>query len=131
MQTHGQVLRSALDIGRVVGILLDDRVLLVASLWGGQALSATWLTFMHGASLVSFPAVENGVTGLAEWMIEKRVSIFVSASSLFRHFMKTVDAADIWSIATGRAEGRGTLQRLARPAVDAGCLPRGDRSRRY
>ena len=118
-------------IGRVVGILLDDRVLLVASLWGGQALSATWLTFMHGASLVSFPAVENGVTGLAEWMIEKRVSIFVSASSLFRHFMKTVDAADIWSIATGRAEGRGTLQRLARPAVDAGCLPRGDRSRRY
>ena len=29
---------------------------------------------------------------LREWMIEKRVSIFVSASSLFRHFMKTVDA---------------------------------------
>ena len=92
MQTHGQLLRSALDIGRALGIKLDDRVLLVASLWGAQALSTTWLALMHGASLVSFPAVENGVTGLAEWMIEKRVSIFVSASSLFRNFMKTVDA---------------------------------------
>ncbi len=92
MQTHGQLQRSALDIGRAVGITRDDRVLLVASLWGAQALSATWLALMHGASLVSFPAVENGVTGLAERMIEKRVSIFASASSLFRHFMKTVDA---------------------------------------
>ena len=66
--------------------------MLVASLWGAQALSTTWLALMHGASLVSFPAVENGVTGLAERMIEKRVSIFASASSLFRNFMKTVDA---------------------------------------
>ena len=90
MQTHGQVIRGALDIGRAAGIMPDDRVLLVASLWGGQALSTTWLTLVCGASLVSFPAVENGVSGLAEWMIEKRVSIFVSASSLFRHFIKTV-----------------------------------------
>jgi amino acid adenylation domain-containing protein len=92
MQTHGQVLRSALDVGRALGIKLDDRVLLVASLWGGQAVTATWLALIHGASLLSFPAVENGVTGLAAWMIEKRASIFVSASSLFRHFMRTVDA---------------------------------------
>lgn len=92
MQTHGQLLRSNLDVGRALGITLDDRVLLVASLWGAQALSATWLAFMHGAALVSFPAVENGVARLADWMIEKRVSIFLSASSLFRNFMRTVDA---------------------------------------
>jgi non-ribosomal peptide synthetase component F len=60
MQTHGQLLRSILALGRALGITLDDRVLLVSSLWGAQALSTPWLAFMHGAALVWFPAAENG-----------------------------------------------------------------------
>ena len=90
MKTHGMILRDALDVGRAARVAPEDRVLLVASLWGGQAQCTTWIALFCGAALMSFPAVENGVTGLAEWMIDKRVSIFISASSLFRHFIKTV-----------------------------------------
>ncbi len=96
MKTHGQIIRDALDVRRAARVAPEDRLLLIASLWGGQAQCTTWAALLDGASLVSFPAVENGVTGLAEWMIEKRVSVFVSASSLFRHFMKTVGTSSVF-----------------------------------
>jgi acyl-coenzyme A synthetase/AMP-(fatty) acid ligase len=91
MQTHGSILRNALDVTGAAGIVPEDRILLVASLWGGLALNTTWFTLVNGATLMSFPVVENGFTGLAEWLTKQRVSIFVSASSLFRHFMKSID----------------------------------------
>lgn len=64
MQSHGQVMRGAVDLGRAAGIAAEDRILLAASLWGAQALGTSWTTFLHGAALMSFPVVENGITGL-------------------------------------------------------------------
>src|SRR5262249_14957945 len=91
MKTHGFILGDALDVTGAACIVPEDRILLLASLWGGQALCTTWCALVNGATLMSFPAVENGVTGLAEWLNKQRVSIFISASSLFRHFMKSID----------------------------------------
>jgi acyl-coenzyme A synthetase/AMP-(fatty) acid ligase len=91
MKTHGCILRDALDVARAASIVPEDRILLLASLWGNQALCTTWCALVNGATLMSFPVVENGVTGLAEWLIKQRVSFFISASSLFRHFMKSID----------------------------------------
>ena len=65
MKTHGMIIRDAVDVGRAARVATEDRVLLVASLWGGQAQCTTWITLFSGASLMSFPAVENGVTGTA------------------------------------------------------------------
>jgi non-ribosomal peptide synthetase component F len=93
MKTHGCILRDALDVARAASIVPEDRILLLASLWGNQALCTTWCALVNGATLMSFPVVENGVTGLAEWLIKQRVSFFISASSLFRHFMKSIDTS--------------------------------------
>ena len=64
MKTHGSILRNALDVAGAAGIVPEDRILLVASLWGGLALNTTWFTLVNGATLMSFPVVENGFTGL-------------------------------------------------------------------
>ena len=93
MQTHGHTIRDAIDVREAVGLVPQDRVLLLASLWGAQALCTSWITLLNGATLTSFPVVENGVGGLAEWLNEQRVSIFIAASSLFRHFIKAVRPA--------------------------------------
>lgn len=93
MQTHGHTLRDAYDVKQAANISPEDKVLLVASLWGAQALSTTWLTLLNGATLVSFPAAEHGVTRLAEKIVEQNVSVFISASSLFRHFVKVLDGS--------------------------------------
>lgn len=91
MVTHGLILRNAHNLAGAADIVPEDRILLLASLGGSQALATTWSTLVNGATLMSFPVEENGVTGLAEWLTKQRVSLFVSASSLFRHFMKSID----------------------------------------
>lgn len=92
MQTHGHTLRDALDVRAVAGIRPDDRILLLASLWGAQALCTTWITFINAATLVAFPVSEHGLTGLEGRLVEQRISVFISASSLCRQFLKGLDA---------------------------------------
>src|SRR5262249_38547364 len=87
IQTHGQILRDAIDVARAAAIMPEDRVLLLASLWGVQALNTSWITLFGGATLMSYHVAEYGLTGLSDWLIEQRISVFVSASSLFRHFI--------------------------------------------
>jgi len=90
VKTHGMILRDAFDVGSVAHVQAEDRVMLVASLWGGQAQCTTWFTLLAGASLLSFPVIQRGFAGLADWMSETHATIFISASSLFRQFMKAV-----------------------------------------
>ena len=70
---------------------VHDRVALLGAPWGGQATSLSFGTFLNGAALVPFNAVDNGVVGLADWLNERRISVYHSAASYFRHLMKTVD----------------------------------------
>lgn len=90
MQTHGHTLRDVLDLTAACEIVAGDRILLLASLWGAQAVNTTWNAFANGAALTSFPAVENGVAGLARWLVEERVTFFIAASSLFRTFVRSI-----------------------------------------
>ncbi|MCC6983843.1 MAG: AMP-binding protein [Bauldia sp.] len=90
MQTHGHTLRDVLDLTRTCGIVPEDRILLLASLWGAQAVNTTWNALANGATLMSFPAVENGVAGLSDWLVAERVTFFIAASSLFRTFVRSV-----------------------------------------
>ena len=94
MQTHGHTLRDAADVVGELGIGPDDRIVLLASLWGAQAVSTTFIALLTGALLVSFPVVENGTNELARILSEQRVTVFVAASSLFRHFVKALVAGD-------------------------------------
>ena len=34
--------------------------------------------------------MEKGVTGLADWMKENKITVFVSSVSIFRHFIRTL-----------------------------------------
>ena len=72
----------------------QDRVILLPSLSGGQAQGTMWTTLTTGATLMSFPAAVNGVTGLSRWLTEKNVSVYRSAGSLFRHFVKSLERSE-------------------------------------
>ena len=96
MQTHGHTIRDAVDVREAIDLVPEDRVLLLASLWGAQALCTTWFTLLNGGSIASFPVIENGMAGLPEWLKRQRVSIFVAASSLFRHFIKGIRPSELF-----------------------------------
>jgi acyl-coenzyme A synthetase/AMP-(fatty) acid ligase/acyl carrier protein len=93
LQPHAHIVRAALGVNELMALGPEDRIVLVASLWGGQATNTTWSTLFAGATLLPFPTVDYGVTGLEAWLNAERISIFISAASLFRRFLKTVGPA--------------------------------------
>ena len=90
VQTHRNMLHNVLRHTNGLGIRSDDRVLLLASPSGGQGVGTTWTALLNGATLCPFPLMERGVTGLAEWLAEQRVTVFVASASVFRGFVRTL-----------------------------------------
>ena len=72
-------------------ITAEDRVALLGSLASGQGHSVTFATLLTGATLLPFPAINRGVTGLRDWMIANEITAYISSASVFRNFMKTLD----------------------------------------
>lgn len=90
MQTHRNVLHNAARLSRGMALAAEDRLLLLASLSGGQGVATTCCALMNGAALCPFPVMERGVVGLPAWMNEHRITVFVSSASVFRHFLRTI-----------------------------------------
>ena len=91
VQTHRTILHNAFRLTRGMKLSAEDRIILLASLSGGQGVATTWCALLNGAALCPFPAMEKGVTGLAEWLRLRRITVYVSSASLFRHFLRTLD----------------------------------------
>ncbi len=90
MQTHRSVLHNGFRLSLGMRLQAEDRISLLASPSGGQGLSTVWCALLNGAALCPFPAMENGVTDLADWMKENKITVFVSSVSIFRHFLRTL-----------------------------------------
>ncbi|MEQ8698901.1 MAG: AMP-binding protein [Bauldia litoralis] len=91
---HDTVARSVSANLDIWGVAPADRIALPASLWGAQGNNTLWTTLLGGATVCVFPAVERGVTGLARWLVAERITVFPAASSLLRHFIRTLDDQD-------------------------------------
>lgn len=92
MPTHRYVLdHIRRGYSEVMRFLPEDRVVLLSPLSGLLGISTAWGALLSGAVLFPFPAAQKGVTGFADWLIGKGITIFISSTSLFRHFMRTLD----------------------------------------
>ncbi len=92
-QTHRNVLHNVLRHTNGLGVCGDDRIVLLASPSGGQGAGTVWTALLNGATLCPFPVIERGLTGLARWLDDNGVTVFVASASLFRHFVATLDGA--------------------------------------
>lgn len=89
MQTHRNILHNAARQSLAINIKPQDRILMTASLGGGQGI-ATWaMAWMNGAALAPFPASSKGLNGLAELISAQQLSVLVASTSLYRSFLKT------------------------------------------
>lgn len=93
MQAHRRILHNAFRLSSGMGVAAEDRIALLASLSGGQGMGTAWCALANGASLWPFATTDKGVVGLADWMIEHAISVYVSSASLFRNFVSTLDGA--------------------------------------
>ncbi len=97
LRSHGSILRVALSMAADgMGMTPGDRVVATGAPWGAQALSTAFSAFLNGATLIPFPAVQRGVTGLADWLAKSGATVLIASSSLCRHFLKTLDEQTIF-----------------------------------
>ena len=90
MQTHRNMLHNALRHTISMQLRAEDRIVLLASLSGGQGSATALFAMLNGATLYPFPTMERGVTGLADWMLEHKITVLVTSASVFRQFAKTL-----------------------------------------
>ena len=94
MRTHRCALRYARVANLAMGPLFGERIALLGSLSAGQGVSTTWCALLNGATLCPFPTMEKGVAGLAGWLHEHKITVYMSSASVFRHLMKTLKGGE-------------------------------------
>ena len=92
MQTHRQRLRITEIHTGSTGITAADRLPLFVPLSHGQSIGTACCALLNGAALLPFPVAQKGVTGLFDWMTRNGITNYISSASIFRNFMKTIDA---------------------------------------
>ena len=91
MRTNRQLLRQAAAHTEAMRYTENDRIPLFSVISTGQGCCGLWWTLLNGAMLCLFPMKTRGVTGLADWIIERRLTVYVSSASIFRTMVKTID----------------------------------------
>jgi amino acid adenylation domain-containing protein len=92
MQTHRQIRRNVIHATEGMQFTANDRIPLFGSLSGGQGMNIACCALLNGMALAPFPIMIKGVTGLADWMIRRNITVFACTSSIFRNFMETLDS---------------------------------------
>ena len=94
IQTHRNIAHNVLRLSRGMELSADDRIVLLGSPSGGQGVATSWCALLNGAALFPYPIGEHGAARLKKWMIENKITVYVSSTSVFRNFAQTLGDAD-------------------------------------
>jgi amino acid adenylation domain-containing protein len=90
IHNHRNVLHNAMRYSNGCHIGTEDRVTLLASLGTGQGTPTAFSALLTGATLHPFNIREQGIGGLSEWLIREEITVYISAPTVFRHFVATL-----------------------------------------
>ena len=87
VQNHRNILHNVLRHTNAFRIRPDDRqtLLYTSSVYGGQR--DMFNALLNGASLHVYVVKNEGIEGLAEWLVHKRISIYCSVTTVFRQLV--------------------------------------------
>jgi amino acid adenylation domain-containing protein len=87
VQSHFNVLHNAMNYTNVAHIDKSDRHTLLSSYDVGASMSPIYSTLLNGASVHLFDIRARGFIELADWLLEKRITMYHSVPQVFRHFV--------------------------------------------
>jgi non-ribosomal peptide synthetase component F len=97
MYTHRQFRRNAAVHTDAMQYTERDRIPLLSTMSAGQGASGVWPALLNGATICPFPIRTKGVTGLADWFVRYRLTVYVSSASIFRTLCKTITDPGLFS----------------------------------
>jgi amino acid adenylation domain-containing protein len=94
IHNHRNVLHNAMRYSSGCHIGAEDRVTLFASLGTGQGTPTAFSALLNGAALYPFNIREKGMASLAEWLLMEQITVYISAPTVFRHFVATLNGEE-------------------------------------
>ncbi len=91
VQTHRNVLHDIMIYTNAFHICQADRLILLTSYSVVDTVRTMYGALLNGASLYPVDVKKDGLTHLADWLNHHQITIYRSFSTLFRHFIDTLD----------------------------------------
>ncbi|CAA9299517.1 MAG: Polyketide synthase modules and related proteins, partial [uncultured Chloroflexia bacterium] len=90
VQNHRNLLNVAMRYTNGLQISAEDRLTLLQSYSVAGSVSNMLGALLNGASLFPFDVKEEGLTRLADWLIEEEITVYHSVPTVFRQFANTL-----------------------------------------
>src|SRR5215211_3761496 len=96
VQNHRNLLHVAMRYTNGFHIGAEDRLTLLQSYSVAGSVSNMLGALLNGASLFPFNVKEEGLTRLADWLIEEEITVYHSVPTVFRQFANTLTGKEEW-----------------------------------
>jgi amino acid adenylation domain-containing protein len=90
VQNHRNALQVAMRYTNGLQISAEDRLTLLQSYSVAGSVSNMLGALLNGASLFPYNVKEEGLTGLADWLVEEEITVYHSVPTVFRQFANTL-----------------------------------------
>ena len=90
VQTHRNVLAFVRDYTNGLFLCPEDRHAMLFSCSVNAGCHEVLMTLLNGASLHMWDVKARGLTGLADWLVRQRVTVYCSVPTLLRHLAETL-----------------------------------------
>ncbi len=94
LQNHRNVLHDAMHYTNSGHFCADDRFLLVSSVSFADSVRTIYSALLNGAGLYPFDIHSEGLSPLAEWLVEQQITVYRSVPTVFRHFASSLTGKD-------------------------------------
>lgn len=94
MQDHRYILHLTMVYSNGGRISTTDRLVLLYSPSFAGAVRDIYCSLLNGATLLRFDVKCEGLTGLADWLRDQRVTVFFAVATMFRHFCRCLGPQD-------------------------------------
>ena len=88
--THRSVLNQVDATATALGTHAADRVVMISTFAVGQGFATMFSTLLYGATLCLFDVRQRGFDALIRFLVDERISIYISSASLFRSLVRTL-----------------------------------------
>ena len=92
MKTHRQIRRNVAAHSEAMQYSEADRIPLFSSIGTGQGTTVIWCALLNGATLCPFSIRTKGFAGLAAWISDVKLTVFVSSASISRALVRSLDS---------------------------------------
>src|SRR5262249_47385662 len=87
---HRNIQYKTMTYTNDLGFCTDDRIALLSSCSFALSMGFVFGSLLNGACLCVRDLKEEGFSGLANWLIQKRITVYNSVPSVFRSFVESL-----------------------------------------